>query len=221
MDENHMFESFDYNNWFDKFKKLILDYRYTIYFMNKYNTLAKDIDTHYQDFVILNQIPSKIRGPTVSKFLHKKITIRNNLIAALKTKFDECYKEANDIKVKMNIEKKELENQTNIDTAKTLILQVASKIKNNEPGLEKDKLSPATQDFYSSMTIENIKREKQKMFVLGRESLNNTNIESFFEYDKHYKFLDNLEKEFNKKQEATLNSQNIKYESVIITQFIK
>ncbi len=222
MDNNTIFDSFNYENWCDKFKILILKYRYAVYFMQKYNTLGKDVDNYYNDFVILNQIPAKIRGPTVSKFLHTKITIRNNLIKAIKSKFDEYYKESNDIKIKMNIEKKALENETNLDTAKTLILNVSAKLKNNEPGLEKDKLSPSTQDFYSSMTIENIKKEKEKMFAMGKEALSNINVESFFEYDKHFKFLDNLEKEFNKKHNLDIKENNhpqypnLEYKSLIM-----
>jgi hypothetical protein len=220
------FEAFNYDMWFNKFTKFILDYRYFVYFMNKYNKLAKEIINHYQDFVILNQISPELRGQTVNQFLYKKLKIRADLLNALKTKFDKYYKESNDIKTQMNQAKKDLENETNVDIAKSLILNVASKLKTIEPGLEKDKLSPSTQDFYSSMKIENIIKEKHKIFIMGKDALTQIDIDSFFEYDKHYKFLDNLEEEFKKNQipiEIKNESDPIKNESqpAIITLFLK
>ncbi len=188
-------ESFNYNEWCDKFKKMFLDYRYYTYGMRKYDNMAKYIIDLYQDYVILNQLSEESRGITVNNFLNRKLNERTKLIKSIKGKFDELHKIVNDLKIKMNQDKKELEGLTNQRTANLLVINVSSQIKNIEPGIEKDKLSQSTQDFYSAMSIENIIKEKKRMLNFGNDSLSNLKIDEFLEYDKHFKFLDTIEKQ--------------------------
>lgn len=213
-------ESFNYIEWSNKFKTMFLDYRYNTYKMRKYDNLAKYIINLYQDYIILNELSPEFKGPTANNFLNSKLTERTNLIKAIKLKFDGVYKIVNDLKIKMNQEKKELIELTNQRTTNLLLLDVASKIKNIEPGIEKDKLSQSTQDFYSSMTIENIKKEKNRMFHLGCDSLSIIKIDEFLEYDKHFKFLYTIEKQkldlSNNSNDTNDTNENIR----IINQFL-
>jgi hypothetical protein len=219
-------ESFNYNEWCEKFKTMFLDYRYNTYLMRKYDNMAKYIIDLYQDYVILNDLSVESRGPTVNNFLNRKLNERAKLINSLKSKFNELYKIVNTLKNTMNKEKKDLEELTNSRTTNLLVINASLQIKNIEPGIEKDKLSPSTQDYYSSMSIENIKKEKNRMFKFGCDSLSHFNIDDFLEYDKHYKFLDTLEKQkigivvIDMNQNMKENMKEIINENNIIHQFL-